>query len=201
MTERLDAYIRSLPDGLESFPQYRAKASLVRMALEHRALSQPVVEALPEPLRQLATNPPPASSWVPEVHYCGFSLAVADAHEMSSDAFGEFWYAVSKSLTTSPLYAGLLAYLPPRILLRSAGLRWSAFHRGMGLRVRSRGPELRLTLTFPPGLLPRLCAEGYTRAFAAIVDTSNAGAQMSLVEGGDDYAVYAMVVEENPDRA
>lgn len=182
MGERLDDYLRSLPDGLDSFPQYRANASMVRLALEHRALSPAVIEALPEPLRQLAIHPPLASTWVPEVHYCGFSLAIADAEDMWSKAFGEFWYAVSKSLTTSPLYAGLLAYLSPRILLRSSALRWSAFHRGIGLTTRSRGSELLLTLTFPPTLPPLLCVEAYTQVFSALVDTTNAGARMSLVE-------------------
>ena len=165
---------------------------MLRLALEHRPLPQAVVEGLPDPLHALVFSPPPASFWVPEVQYCGFSLAIADAYDMSSAEFGEFWYAVSKSLTTSPLYAGLLTYLPPRILLRSAALRWSAFHRGIGLTVRARGPELLLTLTFPPTLLPTLCVEAYTHAFSAIVDTTNAGARMSLLERGDDHAVYAM---------
>ncbi len=192
MGSRVADYIRSLPDGLDSFPQYRAKASMVRLALENRALPRDVIEGLPDPLRGLAANPPLSSAWIPEVHYCGLSLAIADAHELSGEGFGDFWYAVSKSLAASQLYAGLLAYLPPRILLRSAALRWSAFHRGIGLTARSRGPELLLSLTFPPALLPSTCVEAYARVFSAIVDTSNAGACVSLVERGDDYAVYTM---------
>ena len=84
MGERLDQYFRGLPDGWDSFPEFRAKASLIRTALEVRP-APTSLEAIPEPLRAYFEAPPLPSAWIPEVHYLAFGVAVADVEGFSDE--------------------------------------------------------------------------------------------------------------------
>lgn len=191
MGERIDQYFRGLPDGWDSFPEFRAKASLIRTALEVRP-APTSLEAIPEPLRAYFEAPPLPSAWIPEVHYLAFGVAVDDVEGFSDEDFDAYWYEISKKLVQSPLYAGLLGLLTPGVLLRTAALRWSAFHRGIQLRTSKRGGALRLELSYPTGLVPELCARGYKAVFAAVTDTSRSSGEIVQVDRGDDFVVFEM---------
>ncbi|MEM6294137.1 MAG: hypothetical protein AAGA54_22855 [Myxococcota bacterium] len=189
MGDRLAAYLDSLPNGVDSYPDIRAKASLIRLAVEVANVAQPPAD-VPEPIRRYFTEPPLPSTWLPEVHYNAFSLAVADARGFTVEQFGAYWYTVSKRLVQSPLYAGLLGYLTPSIMLRTAALRWSAFHRGIKLKTAKKAGSLHLELTYPAGLVPELCIEGYRQVFSAVTHVGKGDATVRLVERSDDYVIY-----------
>ncbi len=189
-TSRLDAYLRSLPEALDSFPDYRAKASLVRTALAQRPLPENTIRSLPDRLADLASAPPPISSWIGEVEYNAISLAIADAHGWDEVEFGSFWFDVTRSLVGTKIYRRLIGYVTPSIVLRSGALRWSAFHRGVELHTQ-RSPEgLTLELTAPDGLLPPICGLGYAKVFEAIIEGSSREARVTLEESEGGRFVY-----------
>ncbi len=187
------SYLDGLPSGLDSFPRYLAKASLLRTALSLHAFSEAQIEALPERLRPLVTQTPTSNRWISEVEYTAVCLALADAHCWSDADFGWFWYQLTKSLMASVLYSGLLGFLTPKLLLRTAALRWAAFHKGVDLSSRPAPGGLYLTLTFPEGLVPPICTQAYASVFQATIDVSSARATTEMVEDHPTKAVYLML--------
>ncbi len=145
---RVEVYLRSLPQGLESFPDCRAKASMLHAGLAVRPIPGERRAQVPASLRPLVDTPPPVSSWVSEVEYCALSLAMADLHGWTDEDFGQYWYDLTRKLVESKLYRGLIGMLTPQVALRSAAWRWSAFHRGSSCR-RARHPRV-CTWSFRP---------------------------------------------------
>jgi hypothetical protein len=193
---RVEAYLRSLPHGFESFPEYRAKASVVRAGLRILPVPDDALPRLPDPLRRLIQAPPPVSSWVSEVEYCALSLALADLHGWSDEDFGRYWYDVTVALVQSRLYNALLGMLTPKVILRSAAWRWSAFHRGITVYTRPVPEGLHVELTAPEGLLPAVCISAYTQVFQATMDGAASDAKATLLraeKGGGLYLVQDVV--------
>lgn len=186
------SYLAALPSGLDSFPTHRAKASLVRTALSLYTFSDEQIGALPQRLRPMVEQPPTSNRWVSEVEYTALCLALADAHGWSDLEFGRFWYDLTKSLMANALYVGLLGFLTPKLLLRTASLRWASFHKGVELSTRAAPGGLYLDLRFPKGLVPPVCTQAYAQVFQATVDFSSARAQTRLVEEGPQEAIYRM---------
>ncbi|MBV1860230.1 MAG: hypothetical protein KUG77_17585, partial [Nannocystaceae bacterium] len=180
------------PDGLNSFPGYRAKGSLVRTALGLYSFSEAQLSALPKVLREVVQDPPTSNRWVPEVEYTALCLALADAHGWSDREFAGFWYELTKSLIASVLYAGLLRFLTPKLLLRTAPLRWAHFHQGVTLKTRPAPGGLWAEIEFPEGLVPPICTRAYADVLQATVDSSGRRTQTQLVEETKSKAVYRM---------
>ena len=187
-----EAYLAALPRGLDAFPTHRAKASLVRTALSLYTFSDEQAAALPERLRQMVEEPPTSNRWVSEVEYIALCLALADAHCWSDQDFARFWYDLTKSLMANALYVGLLGFLTPKLLLRTASLRWASFHKGVELSTRAAPGGLYLDLRFPEGLVPPICTEAYAQVFQATVDFSAARTLTRLIEDGPERATYVM---------
>jgi len=188
----LEAYLAGLPDGLESFPTHRAKASLIRTALGLHSFNPRQLDALPDRLRELATDPPTSNRWVLEVEHMAMSLALAEAHGWSDRDFAKFWYRMTKAMINNVLYAGLLRALSPKMLLRTASLRWAVFHKGVTLQTKAAPAGLYATLSFPAGLVPPVCIGAYAQVLQAVVDASGTPAAAFLVEMGPTKAVYLM---------
>lgn len=188
----LQAYLAELPSGLDSFPKHLAKASLLRTALSLHDFDDEHLQALPRRLQYLVVKTPTSNRWISEVEYTALSLALADAHGWSDGDFARFWYDVTKSLMASVLYAGLLGFLTPKLLLRSAALRWASFHKGVELSTRLAPGGLQLILTFPEGLIPPICTQAYASVFQATVDVSSSRTTTELVEDTPTRAVYLM---------
>ncbi|MBC8070181.1 MAG: hypothetical protein IAG13_17740 [Deltaproteobacteria bacterium] len=182
---RLAAYLAGLPDGLASWPEIRAKGSMVRAALRVRPIAlEPQAEVLPR-LRELIEHPPLDSMWMTEVEYCALSLLVADLHDLDDAGFCRFWYDVMSSLVRSRLYSVMLRWVSAPTLLRSTAARWGTFHRGTELRGVAIGDGLQLDLSFPSGLLPQPFIDGYTSVWQAMIDHSSsrgAVAQLAAVD-------------------
>ena len=170
---RVSAYLASLDDGIASWPDYRAKGSLVRAALRVRSIDASTLALAPPRLRALVERPPLDSGWITEVEYCAFSLLVADAHRFDSVAFARFWYDVMTDLVTSKIYATLLRWIEAPMLLRTTAARWGNFHRGLSLTAAATPDGLQVDLAFPAGLVPEMCIAGYTQVWQALIDQSH----------------------------
>lgn len=140
----------------------------------------------------MVEQPPTSNRWVLEVEYTALCLALADAHGWSDQDFSRFWYELTKSLMANAMYAGLLGFLTPKLLLRTASLRWASFHKGVELSTRAAPGGLYLDLGFPEGLVPPICTHAYAQVFQATVDFSASRTQTRLVEESPQKVTYLM---------
>lgn len=192
MTPRLDAYLASLPEGLDSFPDCRSKGSLFRASLKHRPLeSENLPEDLPAPLRELIEQPPTASAWRLSVEYFALSLLIADLRGMSDGEFGRFWYDVMKDVATGKLYSVMLRFITPARVLKITASGWGRFHQGWSMHSLRRPSGIELSLEHPAGLLPELCVRAYAQVWQAVIDCSaKPEALARLVSVDDTRATY-----------
>ncbi len=187
----LTEYLAGIPDGLESYPDCLAKASLYRGMVADRPLLQPVLAELPAPLRVLIEHPVPVSSWLPEVHSHALMLAVYDVHFGDLNAFTTWAYEQQRALFTGPLYSVAMRLVSPSLLFKTAPVRFSMFHRGARLVIverRDNGGTARLE--YPPGLYDSISRAGLCSGLTAALDLTIAGrASVEIVDSGDTYAL------------
>lgn len=171
---RLSAYLKGLPDGLASYPEATAKASMFRDALMEKPVKE-VVHLLPDPLAELVLYPPLVSTWVRSVLMQSIFLVMADHHHMTDEAFATWTHRTQKTLLGGPLYRAIVALASPTLLLNGASVRWRSFHRGSDVDVKQTGPqEALLMLSFPRGLYAPTNLIGIAGGFQAVAELSNA---------------------------
>lgn len=172
---RLVQYVQTLPEGLDSYPDCQIKASLYRALLDQVSLPSEVVEALPACLRALVEDPVPISGWVPTVRHMALRSAMCDVAFRSEEEFFQVTYDNQRALFRGPLYAILFRVGTPRLFIRGAGRRWTAFHRGTSLEVTSAQERSgSLSLTYPPHLWDTLGFGGLRSAFRATLELAGA---------------------------
>jgi len=189
---RLAGYAGKLPRALDSFPKYRAKASLLRGVLE--ALEEvPSFDDAPAPLATLGRAPPPPSVWIPEVHFVAMHYYVADALGFDDAQAMEWTYRANEALTQSPMYRALCAGANPGVLLRIASMGWGFVHDGVKLGVRNRSRAVELSLSHPPHLYLRDGHESAATGFRAVIETARGrDVQVDLVTSTSTDARFAV---------
>ncbi|HJL16441.1 MAG TPA: hypothetical protein RMH99_12340 [Sandaracinaceae bacterium LLY-WYZ-13_1] len=184
----LDDYLRSLPEGLRSFPGAQVKGNVLdeqlEWAAEVGAPLDPRVEPELKRLRPFGRTP----EWVPEVVNNAVSLNARLGFD-GDRAWLDALYDRQAELYRRPLYRALLMVLSPTLLLMAASDRWRAYRRGSDLVVDrwQRDGATRFTtgtLVHPPGLYSSLMLTGHARTLQAAIDA--AGAEDSRVELEDE---------------
>ncbi|MEZ4229920.1 MAG: hypothetical protein R3B89_12160 [Polyangiaceae bacterium] len=194
MTGRLASYLGKLPRGLDSYPDYEVKASLLRALVG----ACPPLTGLDfdGALGELLRDPPSANSWIPEVHFVAAHLAIADGLGLSSDEMLRRTYQANRSLTSSPMYRALASVASPGLLLRGAKAGWGLIHRGVHLTLHAEKNRARLVLTHPPHLYNVLAHESAAWGFRAVVEAAHgkdvqAGLEQSLPTGASVLVTWA----------
>ncbi len=138
---RVHAYLGQLPDGLDSFPECRAKASVHRRVLGY---SEIPLFGLPKPLQSLVDDPPPANTWIPQCQALALIVAAVESQQLDGQAENAWIQAAASHVFNSPMYRILMWAATPRLLFKGAHLRWSAFFRGSTLNptVESNSAEV-----------------------------------------------------------
>ncbi len=173
----LESYLARLPNGLESYPEMGAKASLVRQIIADSPF--PLASAgLPPALDALVRSPPLAHDWVHEVEFWALSLCIYDrafAGHGGIRLYDAWSYARNRQLLGGPLYRILFAVLSPERLFAGAAQRYATFHRGtvMSDFQGSKG-RAAFRLTTPPDVLPELAHVVLAAAFRAVLDVTGA---------------------------
>jgi hypothetical protein len=171
---RLEVYLKGLPHGLKSYPEAKAKASMLRDALLDKPLKE-VAKLLPDSLAELVMSPPLVSTWVQSVLVQAIFLVMADHHRMSDGIFSTWTHRTQKALLGGPLYRSIAALASPALLLNGASMRWHSFHRGSDVHIKQAGPgEAVLLLTFPQGLSAPTNLVGIGGGFQAVAEVSKA---------------------------
>lgn len=165
----LAAYLDRLPDGLDSFPECQAKCSLLMSALDDYSLD-PCLASLPAELADLVQNPPPRVEWIPQVQFRAALRAVRDHYFGSAAEFVAWSYGAQHRMLGGPLYRILFSLIGPERLLRNSQSRWTHFHRGLHLEVRTTGQSVDGCFRFPPHMYDQLDLEATMAGFRAALD-------------------------------
>jgi len=171
----LAAYLEGLPDGIDSHPTCRAKASLYRAVLDAGPLTDDDKQRLPKPLVELLDHPVPVSSWIAEVHSHAMMLAVYDRSFSDLESFAKHAYDSQRKLFEGPLYSIALRIASPELLIKTAALRWKLFHRGMTFVPIVDGDGCgRVKLDYPHGVYEPILLRALGEAIRAILELSTA---------------------------
>ena len=185
---RLGAYLAQLPAGLDSHPECTAKASVVRKVYEF-ARDNPLV-GLPEPLQRLLDEPLPSSTWVPQAQVLAAIVAMVEARCFDPETEREWVRRAATHLFASSMYRILMWAATPRMVFKSAQIRWSAFFRGTRLESEVFERSARVRLISPDGLFnPDLQTIFAEVMYAAVNYTRDDASAASLV-----------LLEEDPER-
>lgn len=174
----IERYLATLPHGVDSYPEYEQKGSIIRSYLDSGAFDGSGVE-LPAAVRALLASPPAPTQWVPEVHANVLFLVMMG--KLGETGFEDLVYRENTRLLSGPLYAILFKLVSPERVLRASGARWAQFHRGIELApIRPGHNEASVDMRCPLALLPGPLARVYATAFRAALEA--AGGKQVRVE-------------------
>lgn len=169
----LTSYLHLLPHGLESYPECRTKASLIRSSLDGHAF-HPSWEQLPELLRETLRSPPLPVVWAPAVLAKAVFCVVADTYYPSVDLVREWSHKRGLRLANSAAYRVLTRVTGVRNLLRATGRVNDMFQRGSGMLVETHQLGATLRLSHPKHLHPPLSHIANQAGFLAILEATGA---------------------------
>lgn len=153
---RLAAYVRSLPQGLASHPDSKARGALVRSVVECDPLADVPENALPPEVRGLITTPPLNTQWIPDAVYFGALFALADYRHISEARLDEWLREANQRLFKNPVYRMLISLASPGVLLTLSSSTWGTMHRGTTFKVLSSDKQSGVAeLSFPERLYDR----------------------------------------------
>jgi len=168
----LQAYIESLPEGLDSHPDATAKAGILDVYLKHKPLPS---TGLPDVLVELIERPPPVNVWLPEVHLVAFCMAYADHHFSDNHpGFMADERVRASQLFQSTLYRALMWVSTPRMLINGAATRFARFHLGSSFEVTATADGVDGVIRFPHGLFSELFIKQLNVNFAVLLEGAGA---------------------------
>lgn len=172
---RLGMYLRELPDGVDSYPDRVAKASLYQVM---RDLCEIAVDParVPEPIAALFDRPPPKNRWIPEVHSVAAHVALFDASGLRESEFMELAKSYTANIAASPMYRALAFFTSPRRLFSGAAKRWEHIHQGLPLEIHFDAENKRATIDMrhPPNLWNSLAHDWTASSWGPLLRMSNA---------------------------
>lgn len=140
MGERMDAYLASLPAGLESYPQCRIKgAAFAPLVKSPPPGLDPSV--LPASLRGVLERPPSVTDWVPEVWFASIVHHLRDAVFDTDEAYEAWNLEGMRNTLGGPLYRMRFAFLSPRRMAKMAPRSWSSFRLGSHRTLLEEHPD------------------------------------------------------------
>jgi hypothetical protein len=188
---KVEAYLASLPGGIDAYPECTHKGEPLSVWLR-RSPTAGLAAALPAQLATLLDPEAPLPEWVPEVHACALYLAIREAHFPDDDAFLAHAHACNRAVLQTPTNRVVFWVATPTAILRAASVRWRSLHRGTSLEVRvAPGASAQVTLLHPPRVYPEIVLRGIGTAFAAALE--NAGARdvhIELRRTDDTHALF-----------
>jgi hypothetical protein len=125
-------------------------------------------------------------------------LLLRDAVFKTDDALLAFTHEAAMALFKNPLYRVLMRVLSPMLILSGTSKRWGAFRTGSALAAkpvekRSNRHVVRLELSHPQKLYPRLMLDTFGAAFRASVELSGArDTRSTLAKNTDTQAEFEL---------
>jgi hypothetical protein len=169
---RLAAFVRGLPDGLDSYPEYGTKSALMRSLVTEELVRH--AASVPDELAELIRNPPPMSAWVKQTHAHAVLVLARDVLFATDRAFAQHCYDGQRSLFSSKIYLLLMRCTSPGRLLSTAEKRWSQFNRGCTIRTEVFADGAHIWVDHPRGIFDQTCRTALSQALRATLDMSSA---------------------------
>lgn len=169
----LAGYLQRLPSGIDSYPRCQAKCSLLKAVLAECS-SGGDTDGLHEELRVLLEDPPPPSTWIPEVHSVAAHFALMDIYGIDDDAMLRITYTSNRKLAESRMYRALAKVSSPGMLVKGASMSWGFIHKGSTLRTETLPEGVMMTLRHPAHVYTNLGHRSVARGFTAALEASNA---------------------------
>jgi len=179
---RVAAYLAQLPQGLDSYPECQVQGGVVRtMRTDIDVRVDPT--GLPAPVAALFLQPDAMPEWLPEVHACAMTLAIAEALG-SDEAFLAHDKAAQHRFYASVAFRVLTAFVPVQTLLNVSAPRWSALHRGTRLTITTLGSnEAAARIDFPAQLWPPVIGKMIANNFqAGLLTAQTKAVSVSLLD-------------------
>jgi hypothetical protein len=180
---RVAAYIDQLPDGLDSHPACQAKVSIHRVVY---TFAQRPLHGLPPVLQAHLDDSVPAEKWIPQCHTLALIIAIVEARQLAPEDEAKWIRSAASLLFSTPMYKLLMWAISPRLMIKGADIRWSAFFRGSSLRSTLFGErEAELELHAPVGLFDETLACIFTdvlRSALTYAEYDSSTAQLDFVE-------------------
>lgn len=193
---RLAEYVRRLPQGLASYPECKAKGTLVTSALEEHDTSA-LGPGLPEAVVQVLRSPPLAGVWVHGTLSDAVFYTIADAFYGSDEAVMAWTRDRTRRTADSKVYRAIARVARPALLLRMAAAAHALFQRGTDLIVEPTDDGATVRLTHPPYLHGGLNHLSNVAMFEVLLEL--AGAQeirVDLTISAATHAVYGATWRE-----
>ena len=174
---RARAYVKSLPQGFDSFPECRARGEVfddVRLRFPEIGRDPTLPDAIAGFFKGEYMN-----RWMPEVVGQAVNLMIRDAALPTDDALLKWSYETSSRLFRDSPFRVLMKLVSPTLLVMGAAQRWSALHAGTTLEAgkverTGDGSATSGLIRFPSGLFPELFLRALAPAFQAAVENARA---------------------------
>lgn len=171
--EHYEAYMASLPDGIDSYPDATTKGSMVRLFIQ--GIPSGMVEHLPDKLRSWIEVPPQVTERVPFVVLGALGHASRDLRFFEYREFLD-WFAMGMAgVLANPMYRILVSMADPLRMVRKSPHAWSAFYKGLdrtNLEIYENGS--RGMVTYPPHLMDKVLADAAAVTFVRALALSRA---------------------------
>ncbi|HLT40869.1 MAG TPA: hypothetical protein VK034_31545 [Enhygromyxa sp.] len=163
------AYLDQLPEGLDSFAECQAKVSIHRAVY---AFAKQPLTGLPSVLQAHLDERAPADQWILQCRTLALMIAMVEARRLALDEEAQWIRSAASMLFSTPMYRLLIWAISPRLMIRGADIRWSAFFRGSSLHAMLGEHEAELELRAPPGLFDPTLAQIFTDVLRAALSYS-----------------------------
>ncbi len=181
---RLAAHLESLPAGLDSHPDCKAKGTLVRSFASELSAEEARAAGLPGPVEALLVSQPSNRAWVPEVLSWAGIFAVADLQGLDDAAWAKWVARKNRELYTSAVMRLVMNFTSPKLALSLASAYWGVIHHGSRLHVVELGESsAKVVLHYPDRLFGQPAAAALAVAFSVALELSRARRPAVALEG------------------
>lgn len=160
--ESVRDYLDRLPDGLDSYPDHRCKASVLRAFLSGHDLNR-LKRSLPDALAPLADANTAVTTWITEVQLNVVMLTRRALFFDDDEAFVRDASRRNRELLEGPLYRMLTKFFSTERIGAMGRAVYHQMHRGIVLELHPGTPS-QWSLRYPPHLMPELVARCYATA-------------------------------------
>lgn len=190
---RTRAYLRTLPNGLQSYPGCRGKGSVWKNILRWTDTRQ-LVARVPPSVPIVPEASVLAGAWIPAVQSFAAHLVLRDCLFSSDEEICEHFRVVDRRLLSGPLYKVMFAIASPKQTVQAGDRRFATMFQGIRLHSEQYGDTgSRVELRYPPFLLPALVGRLYLVAFEVAIELAGGkGVQGKVLHHGETSAQYEL---------
>jgi len=160
------AYVAALPQGLDSYPRCRVRATVTRLTVERfpQLLDHPGIGSA---FRERLQGALAAGEWMSEAVGTAVRILTREVVFENDAQYFAWTFDIASEIFKRPVYKVLMYVVSPALVMLGATRRWNTFREGTKLVANVHGSAGDIVLNFPPRLYTPLVLEGFGHAFRA----------------------------------